>query len=167
MRRPTRRIYSSITLDDYRQLQHEAAARDVSLMACIADCLREYFALRAEMASAVSAPGRPGAPHSGVIHLLVARMEERLAATLEAHAANLHGDHERLESMLERFVQLYLMHTPEVARDHRAGALASANRRYSNYCQAVSERLARDETAGTVTGETTAVMARGIGGDGV
>jgi len=163
MRRPMRRIYSCIPLDDYRQLQHEAAARDVSLMACIADCLREYFALRAELARAVSTPGKPGAPHSGVIHVVVARMEERLASTLEAHAANLHGDHERLQSMLERFVQLYLMHTPELARDQRAGALASANRRYSNYCQAVSERLARDETEGARRGETTTAMARGGG----
>ena len=55
------------------------------------------------------------------------------------------------------------MHTPEVTRDQRPGALASANRRYSNYCQAVSERLARDETEGARTEETTAAMARGGG----
>ena len=35
--------------------------------------------------------------------------------------------------------QLYFVHTPEVAQDLHAGAVASANRRYFTYRQALSE----------------------------
>ena len=139
MSRLRRSVYGRLDPDDYRQLQQEAAARSVSLTACIADCLREYFALRAEMASAVTAPGQPGEPHAGLIHSVLARTEERLAATLQAHVTHLDAKLERLEAMLDHFVQLYFVHTPEVAQDLHAGAVASANRRYFNYRQALSE----------------------------
>jgi predicted ATPase len=134
-----RRVYSMLGPEDYRRLEQEAAARHASLMTCIADCLREYFTLRAEMASAVTTPGEPGEPHAGLIHSILARTEERLAATLQAHVTNLDEKLERLEAMLDHFVQLYFVHTPEVAQDLHAGAVASANRRYFNYRQALSE----------------------------
>ena len=95
------------------------------MMACVGDCLREYFALRVEMASAVTVPGALGEPQTGLVHSLLSRTEERIRATLDAHATTL----QRLESMLDRLVQLYLLHTPEVARELHGGAVASANRR--------------------------------------
>lgn len=138
---------------EHRQLHQEAAARNVTVSACIADCLREYFTLRVEMASAVTAPGQPGERHTGLIHSLLARTEERLAATLDAHATALSEDLRRLESMLVRLVQLYLVHTPEVARERHADAVASANRRYANYRQAVMELLATVDMEDTGLGE--------------
>ena len=148
-----RGVHSRLDPVDYRQLRQEAAARGVSLAACIADCLREYFALRVEMASAVTAPGEPGGRHTGLIHSLLARTEERLAATLDAHATELSDGLGLLESMLDRLVQLYLLHTPEVARQLHAAAVASANRRYGNYRQAVSALLATGGINGAGIGD--------------
>ena len=144
---------------EYRQLQLEAAGRGATLAGCAGDCLREYFALRAEMASAVAAPGRPGERHTGLIHSILARTEERLVTTLDARAAELGDGQRRLESMLDRLVQLYLVHTPEVAPEQRAGAVASATRRYGNYRRAVGE-LAAGEAF------TEAGPGDGLGEDG-
>ena len=93
------------------------------------------------MATATT-PAEPGAHHAGLIHSLFTRMEERLAATLDAHAGDRSDELRRLESMLDRLVVLYLVHTPEVARELHAAAIASANRRYANYRQAVSDLVA-------------------------
>ena len=163
MGEPKQRVYSMLEPEDYRRREQEAAARHASLMACIADCLREYFALRAEMASAVTAPGQPGEPHAGLIHSVLARTEERLAATLRAHVTNLDGKLDRLEAMLDHFVQLYFVHTPEVARDLHAGAVASANRRYFNYRQALSELFPEgdaDESEAPEAPDESAALSR-------
>jgi hypothetical protein len=144
---------------EYRQLQLEAAGRGASLGGCAGECLREYFALRAEMASAVTAPGRPGERHTGLIHSILARSEERLVATLDARATELGDGQRRLEGMLDRLVQLYLVHTPEVEPEHRAGAVASATRRYGNYRRAVGELPAGEAVTGAGPGN-------GLGGDG-
>ena len=146
-------------LAEYRQLQLEAAGRGATLGGCAGECLREYFALRAEMASAVAAPGRPGERHTGLIHSILARTEERLVTTLDARAAELGDGQRRLESMLDRLVQLYLVHTPEVAPEHRVGAVASATRRYGNYRRAVGELAAGEAFTGAGPGD-------GLGEDG-
>lgn len=137
-----RSIYTRLEPADYRHLRHEAGARGVTVAACVADCLREYFALRSEMATALAGPGQPGARHTGMIHSLLARSEERLAATLEARAEEILDELRLATSMLDRLAQLYLLHTPEVARELHAGAVASANRRYASYRQAVSDLIA-------------------------
>ncbi len=148
MNRLRRTVYGKLEIPDFRHLKQEAAARGVTLTACVADCLREYFALRQEMATAVTTAGEPGGRHTGLIHSLLARSEERLAATIDARAAELLDEQRMVASMLDRLVQLYLLHTPEVARELHAGAMASANRRYTNYRKAVSDLLA----AGGVNG---------------
>ena len=109
------------------------------------DCLREYFALRIEMASAVTAPGKPGERHTGLIHSILARTEQRLVATLDARTAELGHELRRLEIMLYRLVLVYLLHTPEVPRELQADALTSANRRYANYRRFVDEELGKDD----------------------
>lgn len=94
-----------------------------------------------------------------LVHSLVARMEGRLAATLEARAGELSeellridGRLLRLESVLDHLVLLYLLHTPEVAPQLHAGAIASANRRYANFRQVVRDLLAKSEIDGARTG---------------
>ncbi len=138
-----RLVYARLDPSEYRQLQQEAAARGISTMACAGECLREYLVLRGEMASAVTTPGKPGEPHTGLIHTLLSRSEERLAATLEATAVELREGQRLLEGMVDRFVQLYLGHTPEVALELRAGLVASAKRRYANYREAISDLMAK------------------------
>ena len=134
---------------EYWRLQREAAARGATISKCTADCLREYFALRTELATAIETPGQPGEPHHGaIIHSLLARSEERLVATLGRRTAELLGELRRAPSMLDRLVLMYLIHTPEVPQELRAGAIASANRRYANYQRAVTERFADNAGAG-------------------
>ncbi len=137
-------IYSYLPLADYQRLQQEAAARGASLSQCVADCLREYLALRAEMAGVVAAPGELGEPHQGLIHTLLARTEERLAATLEAHAertAALQETLRRVESMLDRLTLLYLIHTPELPEERKDAAVATAKPRHLKWRHAVEQQV--------------------------
>jgi hypothetical protein len=156
VRRIRRTIYGKLEMPDFRHLKQEAAARGVTVTACVADCLREYFALRQEMATAVTTAGEPGARHTGLIHSLLARSEERLAATIDARAGELLDELRMVAGMVDRLVQLYLLHTPEVARELHAGAMASANRRYVNYREAVNDFLAAGGVNGSGAGRERA-----------
>jgi hypothetical protein len=147
---------------EYLRLQREATTRRSTISKCMADCLREYFALRTELATAIEMPGKPGDQHEGsVIHTLLARSEERLVATFDRGTVEILGELRRLTSMLDRLVMMYLIHTPEVSGELLDGAIASARRRYTNYEQAVNtlraknERGGRGGTAPTRTGEST------------
>lgn len=161
-----REIHSYVPLADYRRLQQEAAARGASLSKCVADCLREYLALRAEMAGVALAPGELGEPHQGLLHTLLARTEERLAATLAAHAertARLQETLRLIESMLDRLAALYLIHTPELPEERRDGAVAAAKRRYLKWRRAVEEQA----RAGGGNGDRARAAAGGTGDAGV
>ena len=140
-----RLIHGRVDPADHRSLQQEAAARGVSMTACVGDCLREYFALRVEMASVVDAAGKPGERHTGLIHSILARTEERIAATIDARAEDLGDELRRIEVLLELFVQLYLGHTPEVPQERRAAAYAAIGRRWANYQAAAAERLSKSD----------------------
>ena len=140
-----RLIHGRVDPGDHRALKLEAAARGVSMTACVGECLREYFALRVEMASVVDAAGQPGERHTGLIHSILARSEERLAATIDARAEDLGGDLRRLEIMFKLFVQLYLAHTPEVPPERRTAAYPAMARRWTNYQAAVAERVAKED----------------------
>jgi len=152
-----REVHSYLSVGDFRRLKQEAAAREISVSKCAADCLREYFALRVEMASAIVSPGQPGEPHHGLIHSILARTEERLAATIDAQGeqtAHLHQALQTLEAMLDRLTLLYLIHTPELPDEMKDGAVATAKRRYSNWRRAV-DRLIR---AGGANGGSSALV---------
>jgi len=143
-----RLIHGRVDPPDHRALQLEAAARGISMTACVGQCLREYFALRVEMASVVEAAGQPGERHSGLIHSILARSEERLAATIDRRAEDLDDGLRRLEIMIKQFVQIYLAHTPEVPVERRAAAYAAMGRRWTNYQATVAERIAEADRAG-------------------
>ena len=148
MSQTRRHVQTYIGSAEYWRLQREATARGATISKCTADCLREYFALRTELATAIETPGEPGEPHQGaIIHSLLARSEERLVATLDRRTAELLGELRCVRSMLDRLALMYLIHTPEVPQELRDGAIASANRRYANYQRAVTERLASDDRA--------------------
>jgi len=149
MAQTRRHVQTYIGVAEYWRLQREAAARGSTISKCAADCLREYFALRAELATAIETPGEPGEPHQGpVIHSLLARSEERLVATLDRRTTEVLGGLRRVNSLLDRLVLMYLIHTPEVPPQLHAGAIASANRRYANFRQAVSDMVAEGDFDG-------------------
>jgi hypothetical protein len=135
-------IHGRVDRADHQRLKSEAAARGMSMSRCVGDVVREYFALRQEMLSVIGSPDEPGAGHPGLVHSLVSRMEERLGTRADARADELSEGQRRLETLFDRLVMLYLLHTPEVAPQLHAGAVASANRRYGGYWQAVDDLLA-------------------------
>jgi hypothetical protein len=134
-------IHGRVDRADHQRLKDEAAARGISLSRCVGDIIREYFALRTEMLSVTNSHGVPGEGHPGLVHSLVARMEERLGTRADARANELAEGQRRLEIMLDRLVTVYLVHTWEVPPELQASALASANRRYRNYWRVVNDRL--------------------------
>ncbi len=135
-------IHGRVDRGDHQRLKAEAAARGISMNICVGDVVREYFALRSEMLSVTSSPGVPGDGQPGLVHSLVARMEERLGTRADARADELADGQRRIECMIERFVFLYFAHTWEVPPELHASAIASANRRYGNYRRAVDDLLA-------------------------
>jgi hypothetical protein len=135
-------IHGRVDRADHQRLKVEAAARGISLSKCVGDVVREYFALRSEMLSAVQSQGAVDGGHPGLVHSLVSRMEERLGTRADARADELAEGQRRLECMLDRFIVVYLAHTWEVPPELHASAVASANRRYGNYRRAVDDRLA-------------------------
>jgi hypothetical protein len=79
-------IHGRVDRADHQRLKDEAAARGISLNKCVGDIIREYFALRTEMLSVINSQGVPGEGHPGLVHSLVARMEERLGTRADARA---------------------------------------------------------------------------------
>jgi hypothetical protein len=69
-------------------------------------------------------------------------MEGRLAVMLTTRDDELREGQRRIGEMVERLVQLYLVHTPEVPEELPAGALATARRRYANFRKAVADGVA-------------------------
>src|SRR2546427_11327174 len=139
-------IRTHLSAEEQERLGQEAATRGISVSQCIRDCLREYFALRAEVATAFDASGRLGEPPTGLIHTLLARTEGRLVATLERCAdavGRVRADVHVVQSMLDRLVLLYLVHTPRVQTAQRDTALASGARRHASWRRAVG-RMADD-----------------------
>ena len=138
-------IHGRVDRPDHQRLKAEAAARGISMSRCLGDVVREYFALRGEMMSVISSGDVPGDGHPGLVHSLVSRMEERLGMRADARADELCEGQRRIEAMLDRFAQLYLLHTPEVPKELHRGAVATATRRYGNYREAVEGLLAKQE----------------------
>jgi len=139
-------IRTHLSAEEQERLGQEATTRGISVSQCIRECLREYFSLRAEVATAFDAPGRPGEPATGLIHTLLARTEGRLVATLERcedAVGRVRADVHVVQSMLDNLAFLYLVHTPEVQRAQRDAALASGTRRHASWRRAVA-RTAHD-----------------------
>jgi hypothetical protein len=141
-------IHGRVDPGIHRRLQQEAAARRISMTACVGDLLREYFALQDEMGGGGTAEGQAGAWHRGMIHSFLARSEERLAATLEQRTSELGDWLQKLEVMLDRLVVIYLVHTLEVPPELQNAAVASATQRYRSYWKYVREELAKGRRGG-------------------
>lgn len=144
------RAYVSIA--DYQQLEQEATTRGLSLSKTVRDCLREYFALRREMATAVKIPGQAGEEHTGaIIHTLLARTEERIACAIDRQAERISILEDQLliqTAMLDRLYLGMMQHLPEVPESLAAGALSSAKRRHRKWMEAVQKLL--DEGEGPI-----------------
>src|SRR6266540_4193902 len=137
-------VHAYLPPEHHRRLKLEAAARQVSLSQCVADCLGEYFALRQEMATALETPAQPGELSRRVIHVLLAETEQRLVATFERYVDDLaavRGGVDALLAMSDRAEFLALCQTPEVPPAAQGRALASGQRRFAHWRQTVARML--------------------------
>jgi hypothetical protein len=137
-----RLIHARVDPVAHRQVQQEAAARRVSMTACAGDLLREYFALREEMASGGAALGQPSDRYRGLIDSFLTRSEERLRATLEGRTREVSARLQRVELVLDWLVRFLAFYTLDIPVQYRADAAAAADLRYRKCLRFVEERLA-------------------------
>ena len=139
-------IASYLDFEDYQRLKTEVGirGRGMTLSKTVRDCLREYFDLREEMATAISS-GQSDKDFKGkIIHSLLARTEERIAATIERQTQTNNEIHEQtliVTAMLDRLYLGLMQHLPEVPSDKKTEAVSSANRRYKNWQEAVEQLI--------------------------
>lgn len=133
---------------EFQRLQREASARNVTLSSYARHALRDYMELKRELAETLAPEeGKSNGNGSGaprIIHTLLARTEERIAATIDGQAeriSRLRDDMRTLAAMLDRAYLSYLAHTPEVGANFRDTALASAHRRHQAWLRTVEAFL--------------------------
>lgn len=138
-------IASYLDFEDYQRLKTEVGlrGRGMTLSKTVRDCLREYFDLREEMATAFSNNKDQDSDVKGkIIHSLLARTEERIAATIERQTQVNQQIQEQsliITAMLDRLYLGLMQHLPEVPAEKKTEALSSANRRYQNWHEAVEQ----------------------------
>lgn len=126
------------------QLQRLATDRNMTVTQGIRECLAEYFALRADLAAAVTDPGQLGEEQRGLFHHALSRSEARLATSVTAQGQQLEQlqrEMQVFQAMLDRAVLMYLLHTNEVPAEHRQSADASGKRRHDQWRKAVTRAL--------------------------
>ena len=154
-----RLIHARVDPVAHRQVQQEAAARRVSMTACAGDLLREYFALRDELASGGVVAGQPSDRYRGLIDSFLSRSEARLAALLDTRTRLVGERLQRLELVLDWLVRFLAFYTLDVPVQYRDDAAAVANQRYRKCVRFVEERLATARSGGA------SHSGQGAGGD--
>jgi hypothetical protein len=142
-----RQITIRVSPPEYKRLQREASARNTTLSSYVRHAICEYLDLKHELAETLNADrestsGGSRAPR--IIHTLLARTEERVAATIDVQSeriTRLREDVRTIAAMLDRAYLSYLAHTPEVEPDFRDAALTSAIRRHGSWLRAVETFL--------------------------
>lgn len=134
--RPRITVYLSDAQLEY--LRREAGKRRRSLSSYITDCLLDYHV---ETAQPVNGNHQTSPPFNAMLH----DTEERIAAEIQRRTSGTGTQLEKqlmvLTAMLDRFVLSALVHAPEVPEANRSKAVASGNRRYRNWRDAVTDVL--------------------------
>ena len=139
-----RKLSVCLGLHDFERLEYEATLRNLSLSRCVRDCLVEYFSLRDELIplDGKKRDNEPGKER--IIQALLAQTEERIAQTIDVQAQNtddLAKIVNTLKVMLEKYVFLYLLHTPEVSEAKQDAVLEAARRRFSKWTNAWTQEI--------------------------
>ena len=144
------RITIRVSPVEFRRLQEEARARHVNLSTYVRRSVAEYLDLKTELAETMSSGesvengASSGFPTPRIIHTLLARTEERIAATIDGQAeriSRLREDVRAMAAMIDRAYFGYLAHTPEVDPELRAAALSAARRRHLAWIGGVEQFL--------------------------
>ena len=156
-----RQITIRVTPAELKRLQREASARNVTLSSYVRHAICDYLDLKRDLAETLTSDGveasaggdspqsdetrfegesSPGAPRSRIIHLLLARTEERIAASINSQAeriSRLREDLRLVSAMIDRAYFGFLAHTAAVDTNLHSAATASAQRRHGLWLRAV------------------------------
>lgn len=120
---------------DLEALEAEKAATGASQSHLVRTYFLEHIRARAENARAIN-----GDVSGTTVADMITGFEARLATSL-ANIDRTIGGLERSSNvtlaMLDTFVKLYLIHTPEIAQDAKNGAAALTNERYRKFMQSM------------------------------
>jgi hypothetical protein len=153
MARGKRRPYevrAYVSRELYDRLLREAAARHLNVSECLRADLEEFYAIRDELASAVSAKAAETSPGRRIMHTLLSEMEARIAADITSQAPRLLEIEKRLAqvaAMIDRHYAGMMLHLPEVPDSDAKARSTSALNRYRAWKRAVTELLQDDETS--------------------
>jgi hypothetical protein len=130
---------------EYKRMEQEAKARGLSLSRTVKVCLAEYLKIKEELASSMSEAGTLGEDHTGkIIHTLLSRTEERVAATIQKveDRVSLLYDHLLVvTAMLDRMYLGVMQHLPELPAEMNDAAIASSKRRHEKWIKATKKLI--------------------------
>jgi hypothetical protein len=119
-------------------LRREASKRRRSLSSYVTDCLLDYHV---DATPPLKSPQEISAPFSALLR----DTEDRMAAQIQKDTSSASNQLSKqlmvLSAMIDRFVLSALVHMPEVPEGNREKAIASGDRRYRNWRDAVKEVL--------------------------
>jgi hypothetical protein len=134
---------------EYKRMEQEAKGRGLSLSRTVRVCLLEYLKIKEELASSMSDVGALGEEHTGkIIHTLLSRTEERVAATIQKveDRVSLLYDHLLVvTAMLDRMYLGVMQHLPELPAEMSEAAIASSKRRHEKWIKATQRLLNEGE----------------------
>lgn len=143
-----RQITIRVSPSEFKRLQREASARNTTLSSYVRHAICEYLDLKHELAETLGSEVEAGSGNHRsaprIIHTLLARTEERVAATIDVQSeriSRLRDDIRTIAAMLDRAYLSYLAHTAEVEPEFRDAALRSALRRHASWLRAVETFL--------------------------
>jgi hypothetical protein len=130
---------------EYKRMEQEAQARGLSLSRTVRICLMEYLKLKEELASSMNNAGELGDEHTGkIIHTLLSRTEERVAATIqkmEDRVSCLFDQMLVMTAMLDRMYLSVMQHLPELPAEMSEAAVASSKRRHDKWLKATKRLI--------------------------
>ena len=126
---------------EFERVSSEALIRGESSSRCARSMISECISLRDELMPNDWRLSGDGAKQH-MLQVLLAKTEERIAKSIDAqaeHTQNINETLERLRVMLEKYVFLYLQHSPEVGEEKQDIMFEAAKRRFLKWQYACVE----------------------------
>lgn len=138
-------LRSYVSAEDYKRIEQESATRNMSISNTVKTCLSEYLNLKKELATSLEDCGSLGDDQSGkIIHTLLMRTEERVAATIERLEERIGYVSEQvtvLTAMIDRMYLGIMAHLPELPPELNEAAMASSKRRHKKWLDATEKMV--------------------------
>lgn len=164
MRRKPQKIGVTLSPQEYQLFATEAARLGMPLASYVREAGKQFLKIRDEHAAFLAAAGRgdDAKAAKSVIQILLSKLEERVANSIDRQSKEvqrLRSEVAVVQAFQDRFAYLYLLHTPELARETVLGAKAAADRRYSRLLSNVEDRLEGAPLVQTQITASTASLA--------